>query len=109
MCTVCGANYSPIPILMVPLFYTYDIAHQIETILSSSPDLLLADGVCGRAHMTDIKDGDVYQKLVGTESERFITLTMNVDSIQPNKGSDQSIWPVLLIINEINRKKKILT
>ena len=33
---------------------------------------------------------------------------MNVDGIPPNKGSDQSLWPILFVINEINRKKTIL-
>lgn len=106
MCTMCGANYSPISTSMIPLFYTYDIAHQIEAILSSSPDLILAGGISGIGDLTDIKDGDLYKKLIASESDRFITLTINVDGIQPNKGTDQSIWPVLLIINEINRKKR---
>lgn len=106
VCTMCGAKYSPIPTPIIPLFYTYDIAHQIQAILSSSPDLLLVDKLAQIGDLTDIKGGDIYQKLIATESDRFITLTINVDGIQPNKGTDQSIWPVLLIINEISRKKR---
>ena len=105
-CSMCGANYSPIPISIVPLFYTYDIALQLEAILSSSLDLLLTDNLSSRKEMSDIKDGDVYQKLIATESERFITLIMNIDGVLPNKGSDQSLWPVLLVINEIDRRKR---
>lgn len=48
----------------------------------------------------------MYKQLLENESESIITLTMNVDGIQPNKGSDQSIWPVLLVINEIERKRR---
>ncbi|CAF4166937.1 unnamed protein product [Rotaria magnacalcarata] len=81
-CTACDANYSPIPSTKIPLFYTYDISRQLKAILATSKDLVLHN------------------------NRSFITLTMNIGGIQPNKGSDQSIWPVLLIINEINRKKR---
>lgn len=56
--------------------------------------------------MRNITDGKVYKTLVQNESEPFITFTMNVDGIQPNKGSDQNIWLVLLVINEIDFKKR---
>lgn len=105
-CTVCGACYAPISSTTIPMFYTYNIAHQIQAILSSSPDLLLVDRSSYTEDITDITHGDVYRKLIDSESDRFITLTMNVDGIQPNKGVDQSIWPVLFIINEIKRKKR---
>jgi hypothetical protein len=105
-CTVCKANYSPIPTSAIPLFYTYDIVPQIEAILSTSPDLSFPSSAAIPNYMKDITDGKVYQNLLATESEKFITLVMNVDGVQPNKGSDQSLWPVLLVVNEIARRKR---
>jgi hypothetical protein len=31
---------------------------------------------------------------------------MNVDGVPPNRGSDLSIWPVFLVINEIEKSKR---
>ena len=104
-CTACGVNYSPIRAATVPLFYTYDIGSQIGAILATS-HISFGSSVSSGAYMSDITDGNVYKSLLAKESSRFLTLSMNVDGIQPNKGSDQSLWPILLVINEINRKKR---
>ena len=56
--------------------------------------------------MRDIADSIKYQTLIQNKLESFIILTMNVDGIQPNKGSDQNIWPALLAKNKINLKKR---
>lgn len=105
-CTACKVTYSPIPTSTIPLFFTYDITQQISSIVSSSPDLLLPNRSTNSTFMKDIIHGNVYRKLVSSESETFLTMVMNVDGIQPNKGSDQSLWPVLFVINEIERKKR---
>ena len=31
---------------------------------------------------------------------------MNNDGVQPNKETDNSIWPVLMMVNEIHRQKR---
>lgn len=106
-CTACGVKYSPIPTSDIPLFYNYDILPQLAAVIATSKDLVLAKkGDLNEMEMKDITDGQMYKKLLEKESDSFVTLTMNVDGIQPNKGSDQSIWPVLLIINEIKRKQR---
>lgn len=106
-CTVCGAKYSPISSVKIPLFYTYDIFQQLKAILATSKDLVLHNSsALKKTTMRDITDGKAYKTLIQNESESFITLTMNVDGVQPNKGSDQSIWPVLLVVNEVNLKKR---
>ncbi|CAF2107921.1 unnamed protein product [Rotaria magnacalcarata] len=106
-CTTCGANYLPILPSKIPLFYTYNISKQLKAILSTSPDLVLHNkNAVRKTTMKDITDGNVYINLIEKDMGSIITLTMNVDGIQPNKGSDRSIWPVLLVINEIKRKKR---
>ena len=106
MCTVCGARYAPLLPSSISSFYTYSIVQQLEAVLSTSRDLKLARRSAYDDALTDITDGHVYRRLIRHEPESVITLTMNVDGIQPNKGSDQSLWPILLAVNEIHRKKR---
>ncbi|CAF1316255.1 unnamed protein product [Adineta ricciae] len=106
-CTNCGAKYWPISSANIPLFYTYSISQQLRAIIATSPDLLLSKSTStSKGSMRDITDGCVYKKLKENQSGLFITLTMNIDGVQPNKGSDKSLWPILLVINEIKRKKR---
>lgn len=105
-CTSCNANYSPTSVRQVPLFYTYDIGSQIEAILATSSDVSFANQVSRNAPMRDITDGEVYQSLLATVPNKFLSLSMNVDGIQPNKGSEHSLWPILMVINEIPWRKR---
>ena len=105
-CTACAADYSPILPSNIPEFYTYNISCQLEAVLATTKDLTSRTIGHTRNAMRDITDGEVYRNLRANESGPFITLTMNVDGIQPNKGSDQSLWPILFAINEIDRKKR---
>ena len=105
-CTACDVDYSPIAVSAIPLFYTYDIGSQIEAILATSPHISFNDGASPGAYMNDITHGNMYKSLLAKEASRFLTLSMNVDGIQPNKGSDQSLWRILMVVNEINRKKR---
>lgn len=56
--------------------------------------------------MSDIVDGLHYKHLLEQESDAFITLTINTDGIQPYCNAEKSIWPVTLVVNEIDRKKR---
>jgi len=84
---------------------SFSIRNQIERILHYNRDVF-------RTHrsqaisMKDICDGAIHQKLQNEIQEPFLTLTLNVDGIQPRKGSQQAIWPILIIINEIPLKKR---
>ncbi|CAF4002871.1 unnamed protein product, partial [Rotaria sordida] len=89
-CTTCGVKYSPISPMSIPIFYTYNILQQLKAILATSKDLVLHQkSASKKTVMKDITDGNMYNGLIKNESESFITLTMNVDGIQPNKGSDK--------------------
>lgn len=105
-CTSCDNDYLRASLRDIPLFYTYDIGSQIEAILATSSDISFVKRDSGRASIGDIIDGDIYQSLLYTVPEMFLTLSMNVDGIQPNKGSEQSLWPILMVINEIPWKKR---
>lgn len=88
------------------MVYMFDIRQQLEVVFATTPDLLLNKDHCSKKQMNDIVDGHVYRRIMEKEAGPFVTLTMNLDGIQPNKSSDQSLWPVLFVINEIKRKKR---
>ena len=70
----------------------------IETFFSTQP--------ASSVSMRDIWDGAVYQKLQSEIYDPFITLNLNADGIQPHKSSTQTIWPILLVINEVPLKRR---
>ena len=109
-CEFCKLDYSMIlpPLSTVSTFYYFDIKSQLECILLNSSDIIFRspsslpiDGT-----ISDIVDGAYYRERLSQEKELFLTLIMNIDGIQPNKGSDNSIWPILLVISEIRPKKR---
>lgn len=56
--------------------------------------------------LRDVKDGNVYRHLKSLCTDPFLTLTINIDGIEIRKGLNRSIWPVLLVINEIPLKER---
>ena len=107
--SVCSACSSPLPSTAAPcLFFNFDLVSQIELILRTSPHLRLDDSDANVSNdLRDMVDGDVYQRLLTTEKgKRFLSLTMNIDGVQPNRGSDLSVWPIFLVINEMDRAKR---
>ena len=107
-CTQCDNDYNTVAQkASIPIFYHFDIGSQLEAILRHTSDLIFQDlslPSCG--NMYDIVDGLFYRKHLTDEDDLFITLTMNIDGVQPNKGTDTSVWPVLMVVNEIQRKKR---
>lgn len=105
LCNVVYGNITPKPHISV--FYHFDIAAQLKSILLNTRDLVFPDlSVPSIDSMNDIVDGIYYRSRLKRETDRFITFTMNIDGVQPNKGSDASLWPVLLVVNEIQRKRR---
>ncbi|CAF4840678.1 unnamed protein product [Rotaria sp. Silwood1] len=107
-CTKCHITYQTIlTTSSISIFYRFDIGSQLESILLHTPDLVFQNFLSPPSkRMRDIVDGVFYRNQLKQETDLFITLTMNVDGVQPNKGSDSSIWPVLIVVNEIRRRKR---
>ncbi|CAM4826035.1 unnamed protein product [Rotaria magnacalcarata] len=81
------------------LFLSFSIKHQIERIRRYNRNVF-STNVSVAASMKNICSGAVYQKLQAEIQDPFITLTLNADGIQPHTSSVQTIWPILLVINE---------
>lgn len=58
--------------------------------------------------LRDFKDGEIYSDFLETENGKLIqtgrcfTLFLNIDGISLCKKSKLSMWPVILVINEID-------
>lgn len=86
-------------------FFTFPIKNQIERILQYNRDVFSGHSST-TTYLKDICDGAVHRKLQSEIQDPFITLTLNADGIQPHKSSTQTIWPILLVINEIPLKRR---
>ncbi|CAF1369641.1 unnamed protein product [Rotaria magnacalcarata] len=102
-CSNCGYSFSS----NIPrdYFLTFSVKDQVDFILNNNADIDLFSSSLNN-HISDIKDGNFYHQLKHICPDKFITLTMNVDGVEVKKGSKQSIWPLLLVVNElpINRR-----
>jgi hypothetical protein len=106
--SICSSCSSAIASRAPSAFFNFDLASQIQQIISSSPNLFLPNhGRTNPSYVCDIADGAFYDRLfLGEHANGFIILTMHVNGVSPNCGSDLSIWPVFLVINEIEKSKR---
>ena len=56
--------------------------------------------------LSDLRDGSLYRNLMEVDhqslsSDTSITLTVNTDGVSVYKSKNISIWPVLMMINEL--------
>lgn len=51
--------------------------------------------------MTDITDGELYNKTQVLKKVHKVTLTLNTDGVQVFKSKTKSLWPIQLIVNEL--------
>ena len=58
----------------------------------------------------DIYDGRMYKKLVNSlapsDKHQYVTLTLNTDGAEPFKSSNDSAWPIYVMINELPLEKR---
>ncbi len=105
----CSSCLSPMTSNGSPqFFFNFDLVSQIEQVLRSSPDLYLVNQVnTNLRDLCDIVDGEFYHcLLLAEQGNHFITLTMNVDGVSPDRSSSLSLWPIFLVINEIEKTKR---
>lgn len=98
-CPNCAADHS----MSRQRFHIFSITEQLQQILINNPniDLLYQNS---STTMSDIHDGAVVRSIRAINSNPIVTLTMNIDGVQLSKGSQSSIWPILLVINELPPK-----
>ena len=82
-------------------FHIFSIADQIQNVLINHLDIDLFYENVGMS-MKDIRDGPVFQSILGRDHNPTLTLTMNIDGVKFSKNSQESIWPVIMVINELH-------
>lgn len=101
-CSNCGHQLPPD--IHASNFFTFSIETQLKMILHNTSINLVSSS--SNNTIRDIQDGCVYQRLKQSCSDQFVTLTMNIDGVEIRKGSNKSIWPVLLVVNEVPFKQR---
>lgn len=99
LCSECGVTINLSPSLKS--FQNFNVSDQLHRIISSNYHQMNLGVKSTGDIMTDIRDGDVHRRLQNSCGDLFVTLSVNVDGIQPNQGTNKSIWPILLVVNEI--------
>lgn len=101
ICTSCSTAHA----CKLPLVHSFSATEQIQSILMNNPDVdLLYDAT--PSTMKDIHDGDVFRSIRRTNVGRVLTLTLNIDGVQPSRNAKSTIWPILLVINELPLKRR---
>ncbi|CAF0945445.1 unnamed protein product [Brachionus calyciflorus] len=54
----------------------------------------------------DFSDGRIYNEIHNKEKKNFFTLLLNTDGIELSTKSKISIWPIILVINELSLGKR---
>ena len=81
-------------------FRSFSITNQLQNILINNWNIDL----CYKnkeIFISEIRDGAIYESVRADNSGEISSLTISIDGVQPSKGSQKTIWPMLLVINEI--------
>ncbi|CAF4957099.1 unnamed protein product, partial [Rotaria sp. Silwood1] len=95
-CTNCSIKHS----IKLQSFRSFSITDQLQNILINNRniDLFYKNK---EIFMCDIRDGAIYESVRADNPGEILSLTINIDGVQPSKGCQTTIWPILLVINEI--------
>ena len=95
-CPHCSTDHSS----HLQSFHIFSVIDQLQNILINNQniDLLYQNN---SVSMRDIRDGSVFRSIRARNPNAILTLTMNIDGVQMSKGSQSSIWPILLVVNEL--------
>lgn len=90
----------------VPINYlSLSVSSQLRSILQNANYAFLKQNRTSDV-LTDITDGYQYKQIDQNEGGRFFTLCMNVDGVQVSESSNQSLWIITLVVNELPRSKR---
>jgi hypothetical protein len=95
-CSHCSTDHSS----RLQSFHIFSVTDQLQNILLNgcNLDLLYQNNSLS---MRDMRDGSFFGSIRAQNPNAILTLTMNIDGVQMSKGSQSSIWPILLVVNEL--------
>lgn len=98
-CSNCGESFQSSRKLQS--FKNFSVIDQLHRIITNNYSKMNLGKKSTGEKLRDICDGDVHRRLQNSCSDMFVTFTLNVDGIQPTRGSTKTIWPILLVVNEL--------
>ncbi|CAF1126956.1 unnamed protein product [Rotaria sordida] len=89
-------------------FLHFPIEFQLLSILSRTKIKFYKNDIrtSPATELSDVCDGAVYRKLVRTQRDPFIILTLNINGISIFQSSNRSIWIFTAAINEVARQDR---
>ena len=100
-CTNCSSTHT----CKLPSFRSFSITEQIENIIINNDDIDLLYQSKPTA-LRDLRDGAVFRSLREKSMDRILTLTLNIDGIQPSRNTQSTIWPIVMVINELPPQRR---
>ena len=98
-CSTCVTDHS----VSLQPFHNFSITDQIQQILLNNSKVNLLHQNRSTS-MSNIHDGAIFRSIRDVNPNPIITLTMNFDGVQLSKESQSSVWPILLVMNELPAK-----
>lgn len=103
-CHKCHKNVNVGSVDCGNYFITLSLREQIEAFLAR-PDVKLVDHKRRTSDfISDIFDGEMYKTIrnvLGQQISNILTYTFNTDGVRVHKSTKNSMWPILLYINEV--------
>lgn len=102
ICKNCEAKHTFNRLNENNYFITFSLESQLrEMILKNKKDFIIDEEKLTENKMTDIQDGLLFKKKSNIERIE-ISLTLNTDGVQVFKSKSKSLWPVQVIVNNLN-------
>ena len=96
------------------MYYHYDIQAQLKRIFKKidEKDLVNSSSRQDSNRIFDFYDGAIYQNLLKSQNgdsfrkKESLTLMLNTDGISRSIKSNQTIWPIFLVVNELSSQNR---
>jgi hypothetical protein len=100
-CINCSSTHN----CRLPFSRSFSITQQIENIIINNDDI---DSLhySKTTALRDLRDGAVFRSLREKSTDRILTLTLNIDGIQPSRNTQSTLWPINMVINELPPQKR---
>lgn len=108
-CKVCFLKNTTNEVKKDNFFVIYQLEHQLKDLIKENFSNLLIFEDQYSENLSDIHDGQIYQRKPTTNGRYELTLTLNTDGVQIFKSKNKSLWPIQMVCNEIKPDKRFLT
>ncbi|CAF1053319.1 unnamed protein product [Brachionus calyciflorus] len=86
--------------------YKLSIEQQLRRIFEKNGELFDFNANTSSEFLKDFHNGRVYNDLLGQGYNKFYTFLLNTDGIEMCNKSNMSIWPIILVLNELSIDKR---